>query len=158
MANEAKTNLPKLAREHVLASVPVSCLVAHGKPFDVMTRVAKEKADPHHRVNAEIQAGLNESGIYRVPHADANLIDEPVTKPVELRQVWRTEHRSLVVRFNYRSNRTRKRRPPPLNPAVAAYETPLVSRRNPTSAAHAGPDSAHGARSYSRLFSRRDVD
>lgn len=43
LAGEAKVKLPKLARQHVPASVPVSCLVLQGKPFDVITRVAKQK-------------------------------------------------------------------------------------------------------------------
>jgi len=43
LAQEARVKLPKLARKHVPASVPVSCLVLQGKPFDVITRIAKER-------------------------------------------------------------------------------------------------------------------
>lgn len=43
LAKEARVKLPKLAKERVPASVPVSRLVIHGKPFDVITDVAKQK-------------------------------------------------------------------------------------------------------------------
>ena len=43
LAGEARRRIHALAEKRVPPEVPVSCLVANGKPFDVITRMAKEQ-------------------------------------------------------------------------------------------------------------------
>ena len=40
LVEDARSNLPKLARQLVPSGIPVTCLVGRGKAFDVITRVA----------------------------------------------------------------------------------------------------------------------
>lgn len=42
LAEDAKANLPKIAKRFVPPSVAVTTLVSRGRPFDVITQVAKE--------------------------------------------------------------------------------------------------------------------
>lgn len=42
LVENAKVNLPKVAQRFVPSAIPVTCLVSRGKPFDVITRTAKD--------------------------------------------------------------------------------------------------------------------
>ena len=42
LVENARINLPKVAQRFIPSAIPVTSLVSRGKPFDVITRVAKE--------------------------------------------------------------------------------------------------------------------